>query len=958
MQRYKDYRSICFWSWNDKLEKEELKRQIHWLKENGIGGYFMHARSGLQTEYMSKEWMECIETCTEEGESLGMESWAYDENGWPSGFAGGKLLEAEANRDKYILTKTGAFDPDARVSYLLKEEEIVRVQDSISSLCKGDGTDALFTNKLEGEYLNLYIETGVSTVDILNPSVVRQFMDLTHEKYKQYFGDKLSEKLSGFFTDEPQYYRWYTPYTVMLEEYWKEKFNEDILDALGLLFVEKKGYRKFRYRYWKAMQELMLNNFAKQVYEWCDENGVQLTGHYIEEMTMGLQMTCCAGMMPFYEYEHMPGIDCLGKDTKLELPAKQVGSVAAQLGKKQVLTETFACCGWDVTPIDLRRIAGFQYVNGVNRTCQHLVPYSQRGNRKYDHPAHYYDDNPWIPEGFKEFNDYFTKLGYFLGEGEQHINVAMLHPIRSTYFDYKRELEEEGYGIAHLDRELQRAYRTLSSRGIDYHFLDETLLAKHGFVDGTFIGCGQCKYEYLVLPSLVTMDKTTEKLLRQYVEQGGKVLLLGEKPEYLEAEEYTYDYLETNITLEDIIAAQPYRVEHLDTEIYSTYRTMGSKEYLYIINASDSMTQVQTYDLGPEIHSFVKVDLNDMSKTNVPLTITLKPGEDAFLYPSSERVSQEKVLTPYTLRFENAKVTVKDNYMPVDYIRYSKDGKEYSKPWPCPALFEKLLKEQYEGPIYLRYEFEIDSVPEQLYLRAEKSNEMAAWLNGHELCHVQKDGYVNVYDIASYACEGINEYTIQVDWHENDNVYFALFGENVTESLKNCIVYDTELQPIELIGNFGVYPKTGYYEGDHPAYVRGDNFYIGKMPRQITEPSVEGFPFLKGEISFVQKVVFDTTDVLLEIPGDYQLAYVKVNEKQAGRLLFDRRLDISNLAVIGENQIEVRFVLSNRNLMGPHHMIGYKNDCISPWSFEFSGCWEEDYCEDYHADYDIKKLFN
>lgn len=57
--------------------------------------------------------------------------------------------------------------------------------------------------------------------------------------------------------------------------------------------------------------------------------------------------------MPFYEYEHIPGIDWLGKETERPLAAKQVGSVAAQLGKKQVLTETFGCCGWDVSPAEL-----------------------------------------------------------------------------------------------------------------------------------------------------------------------------------------------------------------------------------------------------------------------------------------------------------------------------------------------------------------------------------------------------------------------------------------------------------------------------------------------------------------------------------------------------------------------------------------------------------------------------
>ena len=190
MMEEKEYRPIPFWSWNDKLELPKLKAQIRWMKENGIGGFFMHARSGLQTEYLSEEWMQCIAGCTEEAEKLGMKAWAYDENGWPSGFAGGKLLEDPKNCDKYIETKEGVYDAHADVSYLVAEEELVRA----------------FNGEKEGDYLNLYIHTSVSTSDILNPEVVEKFLTLTHEAYKARFGESFSEKIEGFFTDEPRGY--------------------------------------------------------------------------------------------------------------------------------------------------------------------------------------------------------------------------------------------------------------------------------------------------------------------------------------------------------------------------------------------------------------------------------------------------------------------------------------------------------------------------------------------------------------------------------------------------------------------------------------------------------------------------------------------------------------------------------------------------------------------------------
>jgi hypothetical protein len=545
----------------------------------------------------------------------------------------------------------------------------------------------------------------------------------------------------------------------------------------------------------------------------------------------------------------------------------------------------------------------------------------------------------------KDINDYYTEIGYFLGEGEQRVNVAMLHPIRSTYFDYKRELEREGFGVVHLDEELLKACKLLASRGIEYHFLDETLLAKYGFVEDKQIGCGKCAYDYLILPTMYTMDVTTEQLVRQFVEQGGKVLVLGEKPTYLEAEKYDYHYLASNVTLEEIKAAQAYSVSDFDTDIYSTYRVSEGKEYLYVMNSSACETQSQTFCF---------------QSNGKEMSVTLKPGEDILLC-ATEEAQEKKELTSYVMQFADADIAVKENYLVVDYVRYSKDGKEYSKPWPIAALFNKLLKEQYCGELFLRYEFEVGTLPEKIYLRAEKSNDIAAWLNGNSLTNVipGEEDYILYYDVTDHIQLGSNEYTVKVNWYESDNVFFALFGENVTESLKNCIVYDTELQPIELVGQFGVYSKTGYTSDDDIRFIQGEDFYIGDMPKSMKqEPVTEGFPFLAGEMILKQNVVFDTTEILLQVAGEYHMAFVKVNGVDAGTLFFDTELDISHVAKAGENDIEIRFILSNRNRMGPHHIMAIGRESVSPWSFELSGAWEEDTSEHYYSQYDLKKFYS
>ena len=929
----KDYQPIPFWSWNDELEQDELIRQIQWMKKNGIGGFFMHARGGLKTPYLSKEWMDCITACSEEADILDMDAWIYDENGWPSGFVGGKLLEDVNNHDMYIDYRIGPFDEKATVVYSVETEKLIRV----------NGVEALRKGINNSKFLNLYICRAASTVDILNPRVVEQFIGLTHEYYKEHYKEDFTNKIRGFFTDEPQYYRWGTPYTPMIAEYFQAHYGENILDTLGLLFVEKEGYRSLRYRYWHAMQALMLNSFAKKVFNWCDENGVELTGHYVEEVTLGYQIMCCAGVMPFYEYEHIPGIDWLGRDTNNELSPKQLGSAARQLGKKQTLTETFGCCGWDVSPGELRRIAGFQYACGVNLMCHHLVPYSEHGQRKRDYPAHFHPVNPWVKEGFKEFNDYFSRLGTLLAESEEPVNVAILHPIRSAYFDYKREKEEVGFGVKELDDSLHELCRIFSSRGINYHFLDETLLEKYGFVNGTTIGCGKCTYTYLVLPHILTMGSHTEKLLQQFVKNGGRVWIFDNKPEYLEGEKFSYDYLESNCTLDEIQLDQDFTVTNDNTDIYCAYRKIEGRPFLFLQNASGEKSYTQEFIFKEGYCSFIELDLLTLETRKIPLRIRLEENKSLLLFPSFDPIDEsgDRKLCDtvckqeYDLVFNDADVDFETNFLTLDMVSYSKDGIVYSEAMPRNRLFRLLLEERYEGNIWIRYDFEIAKPPKKLTLLAETEGASKFMINGSVFEFSQKcedEPTLRMADITTMIHEGKNYYEVVMNWHQSEETYYALFGENVTESLKNCIAYDSEIENVYLAGKFGVYSHSDYEAYDQESVCSYD-FYIGEEPKRVSDPTTDGFPFFRGKITMRQDILLNNINTILHIRGRYLTAKVWVNEEFASNLFFEHHLDISSFAVEGMNQIKVEFLVGNRNLLGPFHH-SCTEDFVSPELFE------------------------
>ena len=930
------YQSIPFWSWNDQLDKDILTRQIRWMKDQGIGGFFMHARGGLRTPYLQEEWMQVTDACVEEAEKLGMQAWMYDENGWPSGFAGGKLLEDEENRDAHITYKVGSYDEKAWLCYSLAGEKLCRV-----------------TGHTQDQCLNLYLNISPSTADILDAKVVDRFLEHTHEKYAQHYGEKFSERVAGFFTDEPQYYRWGVAYTRVMPEEFRRQYGEDVLDSLGLLFVEKEGYRTFRYRYWYTMHRLMVHSFGEKIYNWCEDHGVKLTGHYVEEQSLSGQMSCCAGVMPFYKYMHIPGIDWLNRWVGNKLSLKQISSVAAQYGKKQVLSETYGCCGWDVTPAELKRIGDFQYVGGVNRTCHHLIPYAEHGQRKRDYPSHFSGINPWINDYFKEFNDYFTRLGYLLANSSEPVRIGMLHPMRSAYFDYKDLDVQPGNGLEKLEKAFTAQMEMLAADQIPYHLLDETLLEEDGFVKGSRIGCGLCAYDYLLIPSCYTMGSHTEKLIRQYVENGGKILLLGEKPGYLEGEPFSHEYLKSNITYEQLKKTLPYALTEKAEKVHSVLRSSEKGLFLFVQNYGQEVKTVR-YQLQDGYSSFEKWDLDRMESKIVSTHVTLKPGTSQLLFFSDQPVEEEpeKEVLHLSPRAEISAVT--ENYLPLDTVCYSKDGVHYSEELPCTGVFQQLLQERYEGALYIKNTFRVTQKPPRMAVIAEDSDSARLYVNGKYIelttpWHREHEFLIG--DISEFVQEGENEIIRTMRFYQSEDVYYALFGEGVTETLRNCLSYDTELEPLYLAGPFGVYGQS-FQKSQRQGVLLGEDFSIGMPPKTVENPVTQGYPFFAGTMRLKRKVTLEKTDVILEFTGRFQAMKVWVNGKQAGTLLFDDRLDISEFARIGENEIELELTVSNRNLFGPHHTADEEEpESVGPYTFELPGSWTDGKSDRYRASY-------
>ncbi len=938
------YRPIPFWSWNAKLEASTLKKQILEMKEAGMGGFFMHARSGLITEYMGKDWFESVDVCIEEAERLGMQAWLYDENGWPSGFAGMKLLEDEKNLVHYITFKQNDFfDETALANYILDGTALIRVNGERDS---------------KTDYYAVYDNVNLSTVDILNEEVVKKFIEITHEKYYDKYKDDFGNRLVGFFTDEPQYFRYDTPYSPVLAKLYEELYGESILDNLAALFMDCDNCYRFRWRYWKLLNEQFIKSFAKQVYDWCEEHNCKLTGHAIEECALHTQMWCCAGVMPFYEYEHIPGCDWLGRQVDTEITPKQVSSVAQQLGKKRVLTESFACTGWDVTPRELKHILDWQFVNGVNMLCTHLTPYSLEGSRKYDHPTFFSNANPWF-EKFGIMADYAAKVGCMLSESQEAVQVGVIHPIHSAYLTYNRGTDDKS--VEKLNNDFRELSEKLGAANIPHHYIDETLLAKHGRVDGDELCMGLCKYKYIVIPSMKQLDATTVEFLKSYIDNGGKIYLFGDAPAYQNGEKADLSFLKSNVKFDEM-KPEFYFTDDNTTAVRSTYRKSEMGDFLYLVNLDMEKEQKIKYKISCSgvaqldilNNGIIPVCYNKYDDF-VELEVSLKPGESKILimgeYESGANL-QNKVSVDFS------KPVIVDstyNSLVIDSAELSFDGEKYLKSMPIEAVSDYLLSRCENQEVFLNYRFYIKEIPKVLIAEIENMNILSVILNGKEIvlknCGIL-DSHFMSDDILEFVKIGENNLTLKIDYRQSEHVYDVLYRtENVTEALINCLTYDTEIEAVRLYGDFSVRPKN--YDRD------SDGNYIACLPFEIDKPQNadmsdivgSGFPFFAGKMTFTAKAsVSEIADIEFDIKGKFHAAHIKWNEYETDAIL-ETKVTIPKKWVQKDNNITITIYNGNRNLLGPFHYAIYNEPkTVFPGAFTMQGTWNEDHVSDYYRD--------
>lgn len=546
----REYRAKPFWSWNGDLKEEELKFQIDAMKEMGFGGFFIHSRTGLITEYLGDEWFRLVRACVEYGNQAGMESWLYDEDRWPSGTCGGIVTEKTENRMRFI----SEYDSDEAA---LSAPDTERVLARYALRFEGDLlADARLVSRREdvpeGYEYRVYAEermapqdfyNGAAYLDTMNERAVQEYLHSTHDVYAEKCGDLFGNGILGIFTDEPHRGAAFSgfgivnenrmrmlPYTAAAFGRYREKYGEDVSIPDLYYYRVGKTESEAAFRYLDVLDELFTQNYAKQYSDWCKNHGLLMTGHVLQEDSLREQTSLSGSMMRFYEYMDCPGIDNLGLYNGSYRAVIQCASVARQTGKKFVLSELYGCTGWDMPLREYKRIGDWQALFGVNLRCPHLSWYSMQGEAKRDYPASILHQNAW----YKDWNlieTYFGRLGVVLTEGERSADLLVLHPVEQMWRfvrkDWLNIFDSEKAEVNDLDERFYRQSMQLIENQVEFDYGDEELIAKYGEVgcdgQGAYFRIGKATYRQVLSLPDVKWRQSTLRLLEKFVQLGGCV---------------------------------------------------------------------------------------------------------------------------------------------------------------------------------------------------------------------------------------------------------------------------------------------------------------------------------------------------------------------------------------------------------------------------------------------------
>lgn len=946
------YSTAPFWVWNDNLSVADVRPAMQTFAAQGIRQLIIHPRPGLMVPYLGEIWFALWREAVAVADELDMLLWIYDENSYPSGFAGGlvprSMPAARGLGLEAVVTDTlPTWQEDTVGVFALRDDE---APEDVSAAVQ------IGTVASAGRYILIRQclapqqpwYAGAWYVDLLQEGVTSRFLDTTLTPYERELAEGFGHRIRGVFMDEPHISpAEKLPWTPHLPPLFQQRWGYDLMAHLPALFEPVGDYRRVRHNYYQLLLELFIERWAKPYYEHCNARGLELTGHYWEHDWPLLRRV--PDSMAMYAWQHRPGIDMLLNQFTPHVSGQvgnlravlELSSVANQLGRERTLCEAYGASGYELRLADMKRIGDWLYALGVNTLNQHAAFQSLRGARKRDHPPTFSSQQPWW-ESYHHCADYFARLSVALSAGRQRNRILVLEPTTTAWMYNDGELP--GGTLSELADDFHDLLVMLAREQVEFDIGCEHIIATHGRIDACTFRIGRCAYDVVVLPPrMENIGEATMRLLQAFLQQGGTVISCTTVLARVDGQESACvaelwrhahwhqvpagnigdvlrDYqpaalrIERDVGCSDLLFHQ--RRQLADGQILflansSTTETASGRivaraarveiwnaetgaiaDYPCVQHEGDCQLQFTLPPTGSLLLRFADGDTHVRPAHPEPVAVDVPPAGDV----SATRIDLNVCLLDYVDLDVGGRTYASEPLLRAAQRVFEAHGLSMN-PWDrAVQAGDELIARRFASSsgFAATYRFDISTqLPEELYAIVERADLYAVTCNGQRVevdpgSHWRDASFLK-FDIRPVVRVGSNELRIEAR-------PFTMLHE---------------LEAAYLLGDFSVDPTPCGFVLTPPRSLQ-----LGPWCQQ-------GLPFYATGVRYVQHFDVAKPDgqYAVTLPAwDGAVARVTVNEAYAGSIWHGAgRCDVTDWLRSGRNRIEVTVVGTLRNTLGPHH---------------------------------------
>lgn len=489
----------------------------------------------------------------------GMQTWIYDEDGYPSGTAGGVVIDEHPEYEaaglycyEYWRTLEGpmSYRADVPGDRLYKAlllplggGEAIDITDTLNEKNTLHfeipvGAYHLFTMSIrrlfDGTHAAHSYAEPRDYINLLDADATRAFIKVTHENYARKLGDQFSKGVRAFFTDEPSLIAWNITAAVYPIVPWHRDFPVNFQKRYGYpvelavtAVVTKRGpqYKKRRCDFWEFVGDTVANNYFGVIQDWCRAHNIPSSGHMLEEERLQTHVYDYGSLYKCAKRMDWPGIDQLESEPlrlmdEKNIPiARLLSSVADVYGCGESFTEFsdhFSRMENKQIGMNwIRSSVNWHYAMGINNMTS------------------FFSFENFKDTEIRELNEYNARIGYLIRRGRRMSKVALLYPEAALWAAYTPTVEvramDNSEATLRVSETFPKAAWELLHRQIDFDFIDEDLI-RDGVIENGALRYKNGAYECLVFPAADVLSIGTVEKIKTMLDAGIGVILIGDIP--------------------------------------------------------------------------------------------------------------------------------------------------------------------------------------------------------------------------------------------------------------------------------------------------------------------------------------------------------------------------------------------------------------------------------------------